>query len=97
MAVLLLRALRNDTTTIRDDLLIAYYSDTEFPRIKSMGYKAVRTDRDKLIRYDEFKGMDALYDLQRDPHELTNLLPGRVPPGLREQLNTRIDRLLTRR
>jgi arylsulfatase A-like enzyme len=92
----LLRALRNDSTAIRDDLLIEFYSDTEFPRVKGMGYKAVRTDRYKFIRYDELKGMDELYDLQADPYELRNLLPDRVLPSVRNELSARLDRLLKR-
>ncbi len=92
----LLRALRNDTTAIRDELLIEYYSDTEFPRIKGMGYKALRTDRYKYIRYDELTGMDELYDLQADPHELRNLLPDNAPAGVRDDLSARLDRLLSR-
>lgn len=90
----LLRALRNDTTAIRDELLIEYYSDTEFPRIKGMGYNAVRTDRYKFIRYEALKGMDELYDLRTDPYELHNLLPDRVPASVRDDLSARLDRLL---
>jgi len=90
----LLTVLRGDTATVRDELLIEYYSDTEFPRLKGMGYKAVRTDRYKYIRYEELEGMDELYDLQADPDELRNLLPDRAPAGLREELSARIDRLL---
>jgi N-acetylglucosamine-6-sulfatase len=92
----LVRALRNDSTAIRDELLIEYYSDTEFPRLKGMGYKAVRTDRYKYIRYEELTGMDELYDLQADPHELRNLLPDSAPPGVRDELSARLDRLLKR-
>lgn len=92
----LLRALRNDSTAIRDELLIEYYSDTEFPRLKGMGYKAVRTDRYKYIRYDELTGMDELYDLQADPHELRNLLPDQAPAGVNDELSARLDRLLQR-
>jgi N-acetylglucosamine-6-sulfatase len=92
----LLPALRSDTTAIRAALLIEYFSDTEFPRIRNMGYKAVRTDRYKYIRYEELIGMDELYDLQSDPHELTNLLPDRVPATVRDSLNGRIDRMLAR-
>jgi arylsulfatase A-like enzyme len=92
----LLRALRHDATDIRDELLIEYYSDTEFPRLKGMGYKAVRTDRYKYIRYDELTGMDELYDLQADPHELRNLLPDNAPAGVRDELSARLDRLLKR-
>ena len=93
----LLRAWRNDSTTIRDDLLIEFYSDTEFPRVKGMGYKAVRTDRYKYIRYEELRGMDELYDLQADPYELRNLLPDRAPAGVRDDLSARLDRLLSNR
>jgi N-acetylglucosamine-6-sulfatase len=90
----LLRALRNEPAVIREDLLIEYYSDTEFKRLNGMGYKAVRTDRYKYIRYDSLRGMDELYDLQSDPHELNNLLPDRAPVGVREELSTRLTRLL---
>ena len=93
----LLPALAADTATVRDDLLIEYYSDTEFPRVQGMGYKAVRTSRYKFIRYDELQGMDELYDLLRDPHELDNLLPNRVSPEVLADLTARLDRLLAGR
>jgi len=58
----------------RTSLLIEYYSDTVFPRMLTMGYEAVRTDRYKYIRYTELPGMDELYDLQADPYEMDNLM-----------------------
>jgi N-acetylglucosamine-6-sulfatase len=39
-----------------------------------MGYAAVRTDRYKLIEYQELTGMDELYDLEADPFEEQNLI-----------------------
>ena len=57
----------------RASFLIEYYSDTVFPRIRNMGYAAVRTDRYKLIEYRELTGMDELYDLEADPLEEHNL------------------------
>ncbi len=39
-----------------------------------MGYKAVRNERWKYIRYLELEGMDELYDLKADPYELENLI-----------------------
>jgi arylsulfatase A-like enzyme len=93
----LVPAFRDAPAVIRDALLIEYYSDTEFKRLNGMGYKAVRTDRYKYIRYDELTGMDELYDLQADPHELNNLLPDRAPIGVRDSLSARLDRLLARR
>jgi arylsulfatase A-like enzyme len=93
----LVPALGANATSIRNELLIEYYSDTEFPRVKGMGYKAIRTDRYKFIRYDELRGMDEVYDLVKDPHELNNLLPDRVPPGVLADLNARLDKLLSGR
>jgi len=90
----LVSAFTTDSATIRDELLIEYYSDTEFPRLQGMGYKAVRTDRYKFIRYDGLRDMDELYDLQADPFELDNLLPNRVPAGVLMDLSARLDRLL---
>lgn len=58
-------------------VVIEYFSDTVFPRIRNMGYRAVRTRRFKLIRYTELHGMDELYDLDKDPFELNNV-HGRV-------------------
>jgi N-acetylglucosamine-6-sulfatase len=58
----------------RSSILIEYFSDTVFPRIRNMGYAAVRTDRYKYIEYRELKDMDELYDLEADPFEERNLL-----------------------
>jgi N-acetylglucosamine-6-sulfatase len=58
----------------RASFLIEYFSGTDivFPRVRQMGYQAVRTGRWKLIHYTELTGMDELYDLQSDPYELDN-------------------------
>lgn len=66
--------LRGEDTPWRSSVLIEYYSDTVFPRIVTMGYQAVRTERHKYIDYLELDGMDELYDLQTDPYELDNLI-----------------------
>jgi N-acetylglucosamine-6-sulfatase len=58
----------------RNSFLIEYYSDRVFPRMAQMGYKAVRNERWKYIRYLELEGMDELYDLKADPYELENLI-----------------------
>ena len=58
----------------RDDFLIEYYSDTVFPRIFKMGYRAVRGRRWKYIQFRELDGCDELYDLESDPFEMTNLI-----------------------
>ena len=58
----------------RDAVLIEYYSDAVFPRIRKMGYQAVRTDRWKYIHYLDIAEADELYDLDNDPFELNNLI-----------------------
>jgi N-acetylglucosamine-6-sulfatase len=60
--------------TWRTSFLIEYFTDTVFPRIRNMGYQAVRTDRYKYIHYTELNGMDELYDLRSDPHEMNNAI-----------------------
>ncbi len=77
----LLRGKRPDW---RNSFLIEYYSDKVFPRVRQMGYKAVRTKRWKYIHYVELKGMDELYDLQIDPYEMKNLIDH---PGAAKALN----------
>ncbi|MBK9166233.1 MAG: sulfatase [Bryobacterales bacterium] len=65
--------LRGKTNGWRKSFLIEYYSDRVFPRVLTMGYKAVRTGRWKYIHYLEIPGADELYDLSVDPYEMTNL------------------------
>jgi N-acetylglucosamine-6-sulfatase len=74
------------TRTVKDwrsAFLIEYFSDTVFPRIRNMGYSAVRTSRHKYIRYRELTGMDELYDLEADPYVLANII---AKPEARETL-----------
>jgi len=70
----LLPLFNGSDTTWRKSLLVEYYSDTVFPRIDKMGYKAIRTERYKYIQYQDLTGMDELYDLKSDPYELNNLI-----------------------
>jgi N-acetylglucosamine-6-sulfatase len=76
----------------RDDFLIEYYSDTVFPRIRNMGYEAVRTRRWKYIHYRELPGSDELYDLQNDPNEMRNVI-GTAPRRVLSDMQTRLVRL----
>ena len=43
-------------------------------RSMGMSYKAVRTERHKLIHWINRDGMDELYDLEPDPYELVNVI-----------------------
>jgi arylsulfatase A-like enzyme len=57
----------------RKSILVEYFSDTVFPRMRKMGYHAVRNDRWKYIHYEEQANADELYDLTIDPYELKNI------------------------
>ncbi len=75
------------------EFMIEYYSDEVFERIVDMGYKALRTDRYKYIRYQHLEGMDELYDLTMDPHEMDNVVD-RVDPDVIATLDASLDRIL---
>jgi len=81
----------------RKSILIEYYSDVVFPRIKNMGYKAVRTERYKYIQYEELKGMDELYNLQTDPFELKNIIAPPESQGILTRLQAELNKLLKSR
>ena len=70
----LVPVLKGEAREWRTSFLVEYFTDTVFPRIRNMGYVAVRTTRHKYIHYRELQGMDELYDLERDPYEETNLV-----------------------
>src|SRR5262249_13951463 len=83
--------LRQALPPAREDFLIEYFSDTVFPRIRNMGYQAVRTARWKYIHYVDLPGADELYDLANDPFEMANRI--RNPRAPLAQLQARLARL----
>lgn len=56
----------------RNGFLCEYFEERNFPRIPS--WEAARNKRWKYIHYTGLEGMDELYDLQSDPHEMKNLI-----------------------
>jgi N-acetylglucosamine-6-sulfatase len=87
----LLKAAR---TEWRKSFLIEYYSDRVFPRIRNMGYKAIRSERWKYIHYFELQGMDELYDLKADPYEMKNIINQPDAGAVVEEMKREIERLL---
>ncbi len=81
-------------TAWRTSFLIEYYSDRTMQRMVKMGYQAVRTERWKYIHYTELEGMDELYDLQRDPYEMRNLIAEAAVRGTLESLQADLQRLI---
>lgn len=61
-----------------------------------MTYKAIRTDRYEYIHWVNRGGageLDELYDLERDPYELTNLNRSRRAAPVRDKLRRELKRL----
>ena len=78
----------------RSSFLVEYYSDTVFPRIVKMGYKAVRNKRYKYLHYTELEGMNELYDLAKDPYELHNIINEPAMIGTVKEMKKELNRLL---
>jgi len=58
----------------RESFLIEYFNESAWPWIVGMSYKALRTERYKYIHWIHKDGVDELYDLERDPYEITNVI-----------------------
>ncbi|MGH8698390.1 MAG: sulfatase/phosphatase domain-containing protein, partial [Burkholderiales bacterium] len=58
----------------RESFLVEYFNESAWPWIVGMSYKAVRTERHKLIHWVHKDGVDELYDLERDPYEMANVI-----------------------
>ena len=77
----------------RSSILLEYYTDQVFPRMLTMEYQAVRTERYKYIDYLELSGADELYDLQADPFEMDNLIATDAGRRLLPDLTAELARL----
>lgn len=75
----------------RTSFVIEYNSDTVFPRMHRMGYRAIRTQRWKYIRYQDLEGMDELYDLAADPYEMENRVGDPETAEIRKTLSSQLD------
>lgn len=78
----------------RSSFLVEYFTDTVFPRVRTMGYVAARSARHKYIQYRELRDMDELYDLDADPYELTNLVARPEAAEALQQMRAELQRLL---
>jgi N-acetylglucosamine-6-sulfatase len=78
----------------RNSFLVEYNSDIVFPRIVNMGYKAIRNERYKYIHYLDLKGMNELYDLEKDPYELHNMIDDPNMAFILNDMKEELNRLL---
>jgi arylsulfatase A-like enzyme len=81
-------------TRWRESFLVEYYNESAWPWIIGMSYKAVRTERHKLVHWVHKEGMDELYDLARDPYEIENLFKAPGYAAVREALRADLRRLV---
>jgi len=82
----------------RNSLLIEYWAENAYPWLVGMTYKAVRTDRCKYIHWVN-RGtsgeLDELYDLERDPYELANVVREPAYADTREALKADLRGLIS--
>lgn len=72
--------LSGETDSIRDSLLVEYYShENPFPWTANLDYRIVLKGHHKYIRWIRFEDAAELYDLEADPYEQSNLIGA---PGL---------------
>jgi arylsulfatase A-like enzyme len=64
--------LRGDSTMWRDKIFYEYFWEYDFPMTPTT--YGVRTDKFKYIRYQGIWDTNELYDLEKDPNEMTNLI-----------------------
>ena len=86
--------LRGGSTTWRKSFLVEYYNESAWPWIVGMSYKAVRTDKAKLIHWVHKDGVDELYDLERDPYEITNVMRKPAYGKVRTRLYSELRKLV---
>jgi arylsulfatase A-like enzyme len=81
----------------RKSFLVEYWAEQALPWLVGMTYKAVRTDRYKLIHWvnrGSAGELDELYDLAKDPYELKNLNASHAAAPVRDRLKKELKRLV---
>ncbi|MCC6209804.1 MAG: sulfatase-like hydrolase/transferase, partial [Burkholderiales bacterium] len=81
----------------RKAVLAEYWAEQAYPWLIGMTYKAIRTERYKLIHWvnrGRAGELDELYDLAKDPFELKNLIRSRAHAAVRDRLRRDLKRLV---
>jgi N-acetylglucosamine-6-sulfatase len=78
----------------RRSFLIEYFTENAMPWLVGMTYKAVRTERHKLIHWVNRDGVDEFYDLAVDPYELANAIGDPHYAAVARELRAELARLV---
>jgi len=81
----------------RKSFLIEYWAENAMPWLVGMTYKAVRTDRYKYIRWVNRARdgeLDELYDLDKDPYEIVNVIRRPAYRATRDKLRRELRSLV---
>ncbi len=81
----------------RKSFLIEYWAENALPWLVGMTYKAVRTDRHKYIRWinrSRDGELDELYDLDKDPYEIANVIRRPAYRPIRDRLQRELRKLV---
>jgi arylsulfatase A-like enzyme len=92
-----LSLLKGERKGWRKSFLIEYWAENAMPWLVGMTYKAVRTERHKLIHWvnrGEAGELDELYDLEKDPYEVRNLIRSRAYAPVRGKLQRELGKLV---
>ena len=83
-----------DGPALRDAFLIEHFSEKVFPRTTGLGYQTIRTEGWKYIHYVDLPNAEELYDLNRDPYEMRNVIAAQGAAGELRQLKEELARQL---
>jgi N-acetylglucosamine-6-sulfatase len=87
--------MRGDDEGWRDAVLIEFYThENPRPWLMDMDYRAIRTNRYKLIHWIQHPGERELYDLHQDPYELRNRIDDPAMQTVAANLEEDLSRLI---
>lgn len=84
--------LRGEDTQWRDAMLYEYFWERAFPQTPTVF--GVRTERYKYMNYHGIFDLDELYDLEKDPKEMHNLIDDAAYFEVRQEMEKHLRRLL---